>query len=74
MNTWSRPLGTYILHSPSGGLTLRPLAGGYLGDLIYRRYGVTGKKYLTLALGALAGFMSLGLGLYIDRGEKPSRG
>ncbi|OSX68190.1 hypothetical protein POSPLADRAFT_1043315 [Postia placenta MAD-698-R-SB12] len=49
----------------------RPL-GGYLGDLIYRRYGVTGKKYLTLALGALAGFMSLGLGLYIDRGEKPS--
>ncbi|KAH9947041.1 major facilitator superfamily domain-containing protein [Amylocystis lapponica] len=49
----------------------RPL-GGYIGDLVYIRWGVPGKKYLTLALGALQGFMSLALGLYIDSRQHPS--
>ncbi|EKM57612.1 uncharacterized protein PHACADRAFT_206503 [Phanerochaete carnosa HHB-10118-sp] len=44
----------------------RPL-GGYLGDVVYRYYGVPGKKYLVLALGVLQGAMSLAWGLYIDR-------
>lgn len=43
-------------------LFTRPL-GGYLGDLIYRRYGVKGKKYLTIVFGFLQGAMSLAMGL-----------
>ncbi|CCM02700.1 uncharacterized protein FIBRA_04806 [Fibroporia radiculosa] len=50
----------------------RPL-GGYLGDLIYRRFGATGKKYLTLGLGILQGFLSIALGVYIDRRKDPPR-
>ncbi|GBE78767.1 Nitrate transporter [Sparassis crispa] len=46
--------------------------GGYLGDVIYRRFGVPGKKYLMLVLGILQGFMSIALGLYIDSRERPS--
>ena len=41
--------------------------GGYLGDIVYRYYGVPGKKYLVLGLGLLQGAMSLAWGLYIDR-------
>ena len=40
--------------------------GGYLGDLVYRRYGVPGKKYLVLAMGIIQGVFSIGLGVYID--------
>lgn len=40
----------------------RPL-GGFLGDYIYRYYGIKGKKYLTVALGFLQGAMSLAMGL-----------
>ncbi|KAI0804812.1 major facilitator superfamily domain-containing protein [Irpex lacteus] len=43
----------------------RPL-GGYLGDLIYRKYGVRGKKYLVLLTGVIQGLFSIGLGVYID--------
>ncbi|KAI0962721.1 hypothetical protein AcW1_000016 [Taiwanofungus camphoratus] len=46
--------------------------GGYMGDVIYTRFGVPGKKYLTLVLGTLQGFMSLALGLYIDSRDRPS--
>jgi len=49
----------------------RPL-GGYFGDLIYIRFGVPGKKYLTIACGVAQGFLSLGLGLYIDNHSHPS--
>ncbi|GJE85170.1 nitrate transporter [Phanerochaete sordida] len=41
--------------------------GGYLGDAVYRWWGVPGKKYLVLALGLLQGAMSLAWGLYLDR-------
>ncbi|KZV93273.1 nitrate transporter [Exidia glandulosa HHB12029] len=49
----------------------RPM-GGYLGDIVYRRFGVAGKKYLTLLCGFLRGVFSLGLGLYLERGSHPS--
>ncbi|OAX35874.1 nitrate transporter [Rhizopogon vinicolor AM-OR11-026] len=49
----------------------RPL-GGYFGDLIYVRYGVPGKKYLTIICGVAQGLLSLGLGLYIDNHSDPS--
>ena len=48
----------------------RPL-GGYLGDVLYRRFGVPGKKYLTLACGISQGAMGLALGLYIDSRKRP---
>jgi NNP family nitrate/nitrite transporter-like MFS transporter len=47
-------------------------AGGYLGDLAYRRWGVPGKKYLMISLGITQGLLSLGLGMYIDNHEHPS--
>lgn len=43
-------------------LFTRPL-GGVFGDLIYRRYGVAGKKWLTLSLGFMQGAISLAMGL-----------
>lgn len=46
--------------------------GGYFGDMIYRRYGVPGKKYLTLALGVVQGILSIALGVYIDSRSDPS--
>ncbi|KAG1876288.1 nitrate transporter [Suillus subluteus] len=49
----------------------RPL-GGYFGDLIYVKFGVPGKKYLTIACGVAQGFLSFGLGLYIDNHSHPS--
>lgn len=47
-------------------------SGGYLGDVVYRRYGVPGKKHLTLALGVTQGILSIGLGVYIDSRESTS--
>ncbi|KAF9239855.1 major facilitator superfamily domain-containing protein [Melanogaster broomeanus] len=49
----------------------RPL-GGYWGDLIYKKFGVPGKKYLMIALGLAQGLLSLGLGVYIDKHPDPS--
>lgn len=49
----------------------RPL-GGYFGDLVYRRWGVPGKKYLMIFLGIAQGLLSLGLGVYIDSHHHPS--
>ncbi|KAI5995345.1 major facilitator superfamily domain-containing protein [Pisolithus orientalis] len=49
----------------------RPL-GGYFGDLIYQKFGVPGKKYLLIFLGAAQGLLSIGLGLYIDNNQHPS--
>lgn len=49
----------------------RPL-GGYFGDLIYVKFGVPGKKYLTIACGVAQGLLSLGLGFYIDNHSHPS--
>ncbi|KAF9239852.1 major facilitator superfamily domain-containing protein [Melanogaster broomeanus] len=49
----------------------RPL-GGYCGDLIYKKFGVPGKKYLMIALGVAQGLLSLGLGVYIDKHSEPS--
>ncbi|KIJ61881.1 hypothetical protein HYDPIDRAFT_176843 [Hydnomerulius pinastri MD-312] len=49
----------------------RPL-GGYLGDLVYRKFGVPGKKYLMIGLGVIQGLLSLGLGIYIDNHHEPS--
>ena len=43
-----------------------------MGDVVYRRYGVPGKKYLTLALGVIQGALSIGLGVYIDKRQSPS--
>jgi len=47
-------------------------AGGYAGDLAYRRWGVSGKKYLGIILGIAQGLLSIGLGIYVDR-DDPSR-
>ncbi|TFK51422.1 nitrate transporter [Heliocybe sulcata] len=52
-------------------IVTRPF-GGYLGDLIYRRYGVPGKKYLTIFCGIAQGLLSAGLGVYIDGRTHPS--
>lgn len=49
----------------------RPL-GGYFGDLIYKKFGVPGKKYLLISLGIAQGLLSVGLGLYIDNNQHPS--
>ncbi|KAG8771705.1 hypothetical protein FRB91_000940 [Serendipita sp. 411] len=50
--------------------------GGYLGDVVYRRFGTVGKKYLTLACGFIQGAMALGMGIYIEKkiesGDHPS--
>ncbi|KAG2067853.1 nitrate transporter [Suillus decipiens] len=49
----------------------RPL-GGYFGDLVYVKFGVPGKKYLTIACGVAQGLLSLGLGLYMNNHSHPS--
>ncbi|KAI5984371.1 major facilitator superfamily domain-containing protein [Pisolithus marmoratus] len=49
----------------------RPL-GGYFGDLLYKKFGVPGKKYLLIILGVMQGLLSIGLGLYIDSNQHPS--
>lgn len=46
-------------------------AGGFFGDLVYRRWGVPGKKYLMLACGAMQGILCIGLGFYIDSEKRP---
>jgi NNP family nitrate/nitrite transporter-like MFS transporter len=46
-------------------IVTRP-AGGLFGDLIYRKYGVPGKKYLTLFLAGGQGLISIGIGAYIQ--------
>ncbi len=48
---------------------MHPL-GGYLGDVFYRRFGVPGKIYLTLACGIVQSAIFLALGLYIDSGKR----
>ncbi|EPQ53161.1 nitrate/nitrite porter [Gloeophyllum trabeum ATCC 11539] len=54
-------------------IVTRPM-GGYLGDLVYQRYGVPGKKYLTISCGVIQGLLSVGLGVYIDGRPHPSLG
>ncbi|KAI6106918.1 major facilitator superfamily domain-containing protein, partial [Pisolithus croceorrhizus] len=49
----------------------RPL-GGYFGDMLYKKFGVPGKKYLLIILGITQGLLSIGLGLYIDSNQHPS--
>jgi NNP family nitrate/nitrite transporter-like MFS transporter len=49
----------------------RPL-GGYLADIFYRRFGVPGKKWLTVAFGIIQGVLSIGLGVYIDSLSHPT--
>lgn len=51
----------------------RPL-GGYVSDIAYRRFGVRGKKYLTLACAFVQGVLCIGLGFYIDSGPDASLG
>ena len=51
----------------------RPL-GGVLGDLVYRKYGVLGKKYTVLMFGVMQGLLSIGMGLYMDHNRTPSLG
>jgi NNP family nitrate/nitrite transporter-like MFS transporter len=45
--------------------------GGLVADLLYRRWGVPGKKYWMLSCGVLQGVLSIGLGFYIDSAKKP---
>ncbi|KAG6369332.1 nitrate transporter, partial [Boletus reticuloceps] len=49
----------------------RPL-GGHFGDLVYRKWGVPGKKHLLIFFGVSQGLLSLGLGIYIDSHHHPS--
>lgn len=46
-------------------LFTRPL-GGYVADVAYKRYGVPGKKWLTLGLSFAMGTVTIGLGWYIE--------
>lgn len=58
-------------------IVTRP-SGGFIGDWLYKRYGVKGKKYITVVLGFLQGAMSLAFGLYshakYSQGQRPSVG
>lgn len=47
-------------------IVTRPV-GGYLGDVVYRRFGVPGKKWSMLAFAFINGCMALALGLYIEK-------
>lgn len=47
----------------------RPL-GGFIGDMIYRRWGVPGKKWFMLFCGFVEGALSIALGLYIETHHK----
>src|SRR6202034_2214874 len=40
--------------------------GGYFGDVIYRKFGTKGKKYLTLLCGLVMGASFLAGGLYLQ--------
>ncbi|KAJ7269995.1 putative high affinity nitrate transporter [Mycena haematopus] len=46
-------------------LVTRPF-GGYLGDVVYRKYGTKGKKYLTLLCGLVMGVACLAGGVYLQ--------
>ncbi|KAJ7909482.1 nitrate/nitrite porter [Mycena leptocephala] len=46
-------------------LVTRPF-GGYLGDVIYRKYGTKGKKFLTLFCGIVMGVGFLAGGVYLQ--------
>lgn len=46
-------------------------AGGLVGDLVYKRWGVPGKKYVTLGCGVMQGVLCIVLGHYIDSHKKP---
>jgi nitrate/nitrite transporter NarK len=48
-------------------------AGGYLADVLYRRFGVPGKKFLMAFCGIAQGLLSIGLGVYIDSMKHPDR-
>jgi len=44
-----------------------------MSDLMYRRWGVPGKKYLMIFLGITEGILGITLGWYIDNHHNPSR-
>ncbi|QRV85668.1 major facilitator superfamily transporter [Ceratobasidium sp. AG-Ba] len=50
-------------------IVTRPM-GGFIGDWVYRRWGVPGKKYFMLLCGFLEGALSIALGLYIETHHK----
>ncbi|KAF8698568.1 Major Facilitator Superfamily, partial [Rhizoctonia solani] len=47
----------------------RPL-GGLIGDAVYRRWGVPGKKWFMLLCGFFEGALAIALGLYIETHHK----
>jgi MFS transporter, NNP family, nitrate/nitrite transporter len=55
----------FVVNSGFLNLVTRPF-GGYLGDVIYRKYGTKGKKYLTLFCGLVMGVGFLAGGLYLQ--------
>ena len=57
----------YCFFFDSGFLNIvtRPL-GGYVGDVIYRFYGVNGKKAWTILCGLIMGASFLATGLYLQ--------
>lgn len=57
----------YVTHPPFVAIIgAYHRTGGYMGDLVYRRWGVSGKKYLVLLMGVLQGALSIGMGVFID--------
>jgi len=52
-------------------LVTRP-SGGFFGDLIYRKYGTRGKKYLTLFCGLAMGASFLAGGIYLQNNHAAS--
>jgi len=53
-------------------LVTRPF-GGYVGDVIYRKYGTPGKKYWTLACGFIMGLTALAGGFYLVDTRAPKQ-
>jgi len=51
-------------------LVTRPF-GGYVGDVVYRRWGTKGKKYWVLACGVIMGATSLAGGFYLVDNKPP---
>ncbi|KAF8641372.1 hypothetical protein AX16_009993 [Volvariella volvacea WC 439] len=51
-------------------LFTRPF-GGYVGDVIYKRYGTKGKKYWTLICGLIMGVTCLAGGFYLAESQSP---
>ena len=59
-----------VLLSGLLNLVTRPF-GGYVGDVVYRRWGTKGKKYWVLTCGVIMGVTCLAGGFYLVDNRPP---